>query len=101
MVSACRAAFHATRDAVWLREMRRSFGWFLGKNEHGRSLIDPETHACCDGLTPTGVNANQGAESTLSWLLSLLILHEVQEAGLLESSHDPASAKPGIEMNVG
>jgi hypothetical protein len=41
-------------------------------------MIDPETQACRDGLTTTGVNENQGAESTLSWVLSLLAMHETE-----------------------
>jgi hypothetical protein len=101
LVGACRAAFLATGDPDWLWEMRRSFDWFLGRNEHGLPLIDPETHACCDGLTPAGVNANQGAESTLSWLLSVLILHEMNEAGHSERPPVTAPSKPTTVASVG
>lgn len=84
LIGACRAAFRATEDPVWLAEMRRCFDWFLGRNDQGCALVDFQTHACCDGLTRSGVNANQGAESTLSWLLSLLIMHEVHGGELPE-----------------
>ena len=101
LMSACRAAHRATEDPFWLSEMRRCFDWFLGRNDQGCPLVDTQTHACCDGLTPSGVNANQGAESTLSWLLSLLIMHEVHGGELPEwdsASVDPTAewARPGM-----
>ena len=49
-------------------------GWFRGVNDLGVSLVDPETHACRDGLHPGGVNQNQGAESILALLLAELDL---------------------------
>lgn len=49
--------------------------WFLGKNVHQVCLYDPETGSCADGLTPSGVNENRGAESTVLCLLSLLEAH--------------------------
>lgn len=78
MIGACKAAYRASGDAVWLAEMRRCFEWFLGRNELGAMMIDFKTRGCFDGLTPSGPNRNQGAESLLSWLLSLLIMHEMQ-----------------------
>ncbi len=78
LVGACKAAYRATDDARYLREMRRCFDWFLGTNDLGRPLIDFKTRGCYDGLQHNGVNQNQGAESLLSWLLSLLTMHEMQ-----------------------
>jgi len=71
-VSACLEAYRITNDAFWYREARRAFEWFLGRNQLGVPLYDPSTGGCCDGLQPNGVNENQGAESTLAFLLSLL-----------------------------
>ncbi|MFQ5502897.1 MAG: glycosyltransferase [Phycisphaerae bacterium] len=78
LIGACKAAYRASGDASWLVEMRRCFEWFLGRNDLGLTMIDFKTGGCFDGLTPTGVNRNQGAESLLAWLLSLLIMHEMQ-----------------------
>ena len=58
--------------------MRQCFDWYLGQNDLGVSLVDLKTGACCDGLQPDGLNRNQGAESVVSWLISLLIMHEMQ-----------------------
>jgi glycosyltransferase involved in cell wall biosynthesis len=72
MVSACREAFWITGKEQWLREARRAFAWFLGQNQLQQSLYDPLSGGCSDGLHPDRLNANQGAESTLSFLQSLL-----------------------------
>ena len=51
--------------------MERAYGWFLGANDRDVAVASPGDGACFDALTPDGVNANQGAESTLVWLLAL------------------------------
>jgi glycosyltransferase involved in cell wall biosynthesis len=79
-VSACLEAYQSTQDAVWMAEARSAFEWFLGRNDLGQELYDPATGGCCDGLQEDRVNRNQGAESTLAFLLSLA------EMSLLESS---------------
>lgn len=71
-VSACLEAFRLTGDAFWRNEAQRAFDWFLGRNDLHLPLYDPTTGGCCDGLHPDRVNQNQGAESTLAFLLSLL-----------------------------
>ena len=50
--------------------IERSYGWFLGANDLGLDVADPARGACRDGLTRTGVNLNEGAESTLMWLMA-------------------------------
>ncbi len=52
-----------------------SLEWFLGRNVHHLSLYDPKTGSCADGLTPSGLNENRGAESTILCLFSLLEAH--------------------------
>jgi hypothetical protein len=79
MVSACLEAFRITGDAHWNKEARRAFEWFLGRNDLKRSLYDPTTGGCRDGLHPDRPNENQGAESTLAFLQSLLELRLVEQ----------------------
>ncbi len=81
MVSACLEAFRITKDKYWKKEARRSFEWFLGRNDLNLPLYDPTTGGCRDGLHSDRLNENQGAESTLAFLQSLL------ELRLTEQSH--------------
>ena len=78
LIGACKAAHRVSGDAKWLVEMRRCFEWYLGRNDLGVPLIDFKSRGCYDGLSADGVNRNQGAESVVSWLLSLLTMHEMQ-----------------------
>nr|WP_218280315.1 glycosyltransferase [Verrucomicrobium spinosum] len=71
MVSACLEAYHATEDSTWSSEARRAFEWFLGRNDLGLPLYDSSNGGCGDGLHADRVNENQGAESTLAFLLAL------------------------------
>src|SRR5437870_1212938 len=71
MVSACLEAYRFTQDPEWSKEARRSFEWFLGRNDLGLPLYDSSTGGCRDGLHQDRVNENQGAESTLAFHLSL------------------------------
>ncbi len=74
MVSACLEAHRLTRDKMWIQEVRRAFEWFLGRNDLHLPVYDPTTGGCRDGLHPDRPNENQGAESTLAFLQSLLEL---------------------------
>jgi len=71
-----RAAYDATADNRYLKLQRKAFDWFLGANDLHVALYDFRTKGCNDGLTRSGVNSNQGAESTLSFLVSLLAIVE-------------------------
>jgi glycosyltransferase involved in cell wall biosynthesis len=71
MVSACLEAARVTGSSRWSREAGATFGWFLGENDLHVSLYDPTTGGCRDGLHADRVNENQGAESTISFLLAL------------------------------
>ena len=82
MVSACLEAYRITNDKRWNKEARRSFEWFLGRNDLNLSLYDPTTGGCRDGLHSDRLNENQGAESTLAFLQSLLELRLVEQAHL-------------------
>lgn len=80
MVQAYMAAFNATGEMEYLRLARGALEWFFGRNFRSEPVYDPDTGGCFDGLTPSGVNRNQGAESLLAFLLSLLALRECREA---------------------
>jgi hypothetical protein len=71
MVSACLEAYRTTSDVWWFEQAQRAFDWFLGWNDLGLKLYSDETGGCRDGLHVDRVNGNQGAESTLAFLLSL------------------------------
>jgi hypothetical protein len=70
MVSACIEAYRTTLDDDWLTEARDIFAWFFGRNHLGLTVCDTATGGCCDGLEQDRLNQNQGAESTLAYLLS-------------------------------
>jgi glycosyltransferase involved in cell wall biosynthesis len=71
-ISACLDAYKLTNERRWLEEAQHVFRWFLGENDLQVPLYDTATGGCRDGLHPDRVNENQGAESTLSFLMSLL-----------------------------
>jgi len=77
LIDACVTAFELTGDRKWFSEAQRCFDWFLGRNDLKASLYDYHSGGCCDGLTPDGPNLNQGAESTLAWLLSLINMYSL------------------------
>jgi len=65
-------AYEMFRKPKYIEKMFLSYKWFLGENTLRAPLYDHETMGCCDGLLPTGINRNQGAESTLAYLISHL-----------------------------
>jgi hypothetical protein len=71
LADACARAFAMNGDERWLRGLERAVGWFLGENDLGIALHDPDTGGGYDGLNPQGHNANQGAESTLALISAL------------------------------
>jgi len=56
--------------------------WFLGDNDLQIALYDPATGGCRDGLHPDRANENQGAESTLAFLMALLEMRKLEEANI-------------------
>jgi glycosyltransferase involved in cell wall biosynthesis len=83
-VSACLQAFRVTGDGRWRREAWSAFNWFLGDNDLQLPLYDSVTGGCRDGLHPDRANENQGAESTLSFLMSLLEMRSLKESEQME-----------------
>jgi hypothetical protein len=91
-ISACLEAQRLTGEKQWLTEASRVFGWFLGKNDLQTSLYDATTGGCRDGLHPDRVNENQGAESTLSFLMALLEMQAAQTANLEDRKHEMSAS---------
>lgn len=75
-ISACLAAWRADGDPKWRAEAGRAFAWFLGSNDLCVPLVDVATGSCRDGLHPDRANENRGAESAVSYLLSLAEMRE-------------------------
>ncbi|HEV3190869.1 MAG TPA: hypothetical protein VGY54_10255, partial [Polyangiaceae bacterium] len=101
MVSACVEAGRVTHQAHWDESAQRAFSWFFGQNELQQSLYEPSTGGCRDGLHSDRVNENQGAESTLSFLLALLEMRSVDRVSLdTRSSRKPEEAN-GIRQSRG
>ncbi|MFC4769861.1 glycosyl transferase [Effusibacillus consociatus] len=68
----------ALGEPSYLQVLEKCRGWFHGENDLHISLANPEEGSCCDGLTPEGPNLNQGAESTLSYLLTEAIYRNIE-----------------------
>jgi hypothetical protein len=91
LLLAAEVAHTATGAQRYLDVVERSYAWFLGGNDLGLDVADPARGASHDGLTPRGVNANQGAESTLMWLTALEHVRAIREV-------DPASSSPAVAV---
>ncbi len=72
MVQACLTAHRITQKQEYLKKAKLAFDWFLGRNSISQPLYDEVTGGCFDGLLPNCVNLNQGAESTVCYLLARL-----------------------------
>jgi len=91
MLSACLEASRATDDKFWLESARMIFEWFLGRNDLGIPLYNTKTGGCHDALHVDRINQNQGGESTLAFLLSLVEMH------IMENSFPSFERLKGIE----
>ncbi len=91
MIGACVEAFNITRDKTWIDNAVLCFNWFLGQNDLNMPLYDPKTGGCRDGLMADGINQNEGAESTLAWLLSLMTLQKLHADEILR--------QPSVRIN--
>ncbi|MDY6988895.1 MAG: glycosyltransferase family 4 protein [Thermodesulfobacteriota bacterium] len=91
MIEVCIEAFNVTRDKTWFDNAVMCFNWFLGHNDLNMPLYDPKTGGCRDGLMADGINQNEGAESTLAWLLSLMTLQKLYADEVLKQSSSQAA----------
>lgn len=76
-ISACLETYRITHAPCWIEDAQHAFRWFLGSNDLHIPLYDAVTGGCRDGLHPDRVNENQGAESTLAFLMALLDMREI------------------------
>jgi hypothetical protein len=95
LVEACAEAYRVTREDVWFDRARTFLDWFTGNNDTGASLYDHQTGGCRDGLSADGPNLNQGAESTLAWLIALMTMMDLHRLRSMENEAEPASAAAG------
>jgi len=83
LIITCSTAFMFTGDEKWIDKARKCFSWFLGQNDLGDQIYNYQTGGCRDGLQSQGTNANEGAESTLAWLISLITMYKLFEEQVL------------------
>ncbi len=102
LADACLAAARVVDDAQearrWADRAWWCFGWFVGRNDLGVPLYHPDTGGCQDGLRPDGPNKNQGAESILAYLLTVLELHRYR-ADQMGDHH--VAVKPPKTLGLG
>lgn len=79
MVLMFHQAYLITKEKKYLDKLNISFMWFLGENDLRISIYDFQTGGCCDGLEKYGVNRNQGAESSIVYLISYLTVLQALE----------------------
>lgn len=94
LIEACAEAYRATADDQWFDRTRLVLEWFLGNNDTGTQVYDAKTGGCRDGLHPGGSNLNQGAESTLAWLISVLTVMDLNRARTLAGDDADPTASP-------
>ncbi|VAW77982.1 Glycosyltransferase [hydrothermal vent metagenome] len=95
MVDACIEAFNCTRDEEWVAYAYRCLNWYQGENDLRVPLYDHATGGCRDGLEAQGANENQGAESTLCWLMALLAIYN--HRGWDQVTLGDESARPDVQ----
>ncbi len=86
LINACLDVYIATGDKKWFEESERCLCWFLGQNDLHLPICDSSTGGCADGLESEGVNSNQGAESTLAWIISLVSMNKVMKREVKEQN---------------
>jgi glycosyltransferase involved in cell wall biosynthesis len=91
-ISACLAAWRAEADGTWRAYAERAFAWFFGSNDLSLPLIDPETGGCRDGLHPDRANENRGAESVISYLLSVAEMGQLHHRSGVHTRFSPQLA---------
>lgn len=89
-LEACVAAFEVAPDRHWIDVGRSCYQWFLGHNDLGTPLATRVDGGCYDGLTPVGVNRNQGAESLLALQLSSCAMIRLSKLAESTAQEPPA-----------
>jgi hypothetical protein len=79
LLLAADTAYEATGSPRYRGAMEMAYGWFVGRNDAHEAVAEPRSGACGDGIGPAGVSRNQGAESTLMWLIALEHIRTIRE----------------------
>ncbi len=95
MISAAIEAYNAEGDSFWIDQAHLAFDWFLCRNDLGQPLYDSGTGGCHDGLQEGRVNENQGAESTLAFLMSLVEMEQLENSLAISASSDAFTTPDG------
>jgi len=102
LVEACAEAHFCTGKKHWIDRARQCLGWFLGNNDTHSILYDYHTGGCRDGLHADGPNLNEGAESTLAWLISLMTVQSLdRETDAAMPRETPGIQAPAIKLEAG
>ncbi len=95
MVDACIEAFNCTHDEEWIAYAYRCLNWYQGENDLRVPLCDYASGGCRDGLEAQGANENQGAESTLCWLMALLAIYNHRGLDRVSPGEEPT--RPDVQ----
>lgn len=90
-IDACAAAYQVTGNPRWRQEAEKAYQWYLGRNDLDMPLTSEEDGGCFDGLMPTGVNRNQGAESILALQLASCAILRLSQTPL-DMAHNAHAA---------
>ena len=91
-IDACSAAFAATGSGKWLDEANRAYRWFLGANDLDMPVASGADGGCFDGLMPTGLNRNQGAELILALQMASCAILRLSKSAATVATNDRAVA---------
>jgi glycosyltransferase involved in cell wall biosynthesis len=80
--------YKSFQDECYFEKMETAFNWFLGKNHLHQIVYNPNTGGCYDGLEEHHINLNQGAESTVSYLMARLVFEEIKNSKEEEQLYD-------------
>ena len=97
-IDAAQAAYAVTRNRIWVSRALSAYAWFLGDNDRGIAVADSSTGSCRDGITPRGVNLNEGAESVLSFHLAHFMLKSL--LGQSDDQLSDAQDNPAAHGNI-
>ncbi|TWT41311.1 glycosyltransferase family 4 protein [Botrimarina hoheduenensis] len=95
MISAAIEAYNAEGDSFWVDQAHLAFDWFLCRNDLGQPLYDTGTGGCHDGLQEGRVNENQGAESTLAFLMSLVEMEQLENSLAISAAPNAVTTTAG------
>jgi len=84
MVQTKIAAFKITKNKKYLQDALKAFQWFLGKNHLGLMVYDEVTGGCHDGLGKHDLNLNEGAESSICYLMARLLFEDKQIKNIIQ-----------------